>query len=387
LTSLLENGTNGTGTKDDPVIVVLQLTGGNDYMNTVVPYNDPLYRDYRPIVNVSEEDVLVLDDEFGLHPTMGPIQDMYKEGNVAIIHGVGYENSPRSHFRSMDIWHTCEPDKLGTEGWLGRVVRELDPDKENVVTAVSMGPALFRALVAPNVPVATVENIDSYGLLTDITPQEKLDRVLTRYQRMYSPAIGSGPVMDYLGQTGLDALKGAEILNVAPEKYSSTVEYADSSIGKKLKGIAQVHLAGLGSRVFYCDHGSFDTHADQLGIHHKLWSQVSQAIRDFFDDLEEHNAADNVVMFLFSEFGRRVYDNGSGTDHGAGGVCIAIGKGVKGGMYGQYPSTKAKDLDQGDLVPDLDFRSVYTSLVEDWLGLDPVPIVGGTFENPGFIEK
>jgi len=383
----LENGTNGTGTKDDPVIVVLQLTGGNDYMNTVVPYNDPLYRDYRPIVNVSEEDVLVLDDEFGLHPTMGPIQDMYKEGNVAIIHGVGYENSPRSHFRSMDIWHTCEPDKLGTEGWLGRVVRELDPDKENVVTAVSMGPALFRALVAPNVPVATVENIDSYGLLTDITPQEKLDRVLTRYQRMYSPAIGSGPVMDYLGQTGLDALKGAEILNVAPEKYSSTVEYADSSIGKKLKGIAQVHLAGLGSRVFYCDHGSFDTHADQLGIHHKLWSQVSQAIRDFFDDLEEHNAADNVVMFLFSEFGRRVYDNGSGTDHGAGGVCIAIGKGVKGGMYGQYPSTKAKDLDQGDLVPDLDFRSVYTSLVEDWLGLDPVPIVGGTFENPGFIEK
>jgi uncharacterized protein (DUF1501 family) len=387
LTSLLENGTNGTGTTDDPVIVVLQLTGGNDYMNTVVPYNDPLYRDYRPIVNVGEEDVLVLDDEIGLHPTMGPIQDMYKDGNVAIIHGVGYENSPRSHFRSMDIWHTCEPDKLGTEGWLGRVVRELDPDKENVVTAVSMGPALFRALVAPNVPVATVENIDSYGLLTDITPQEKLDRVLDRYQRMYSPAIGTGPVMDYLGQTGLDALKGAEILNVAPEKYSSTVEYADSSIGKKLKGIAQVHLAGLGSRVFYSDHGSFDTHADQLGIHHKLWSQVSQAIRDFFDDLEEHNAADNVVMFLFSEFGRRVYDNGSGTDHGAGGVCIAIGKGVKGGMYGQYPSTKAKDLDQGDLVPDLDFRSVYTSLVEDWLGLDPVPIVGGTFENPGFIEK
>ncbi len=318
---------------------------------------------------------------------MGPIQDMYKDGNVAIIHGVGYENSPRSHFRSMDIWHTCEPDKLGTEGWLGRVVRELDPDKENVVTAVSMGPALFRALVAPNVPVATVENIDSYGLLTDITPQEKLDRVLGRYQRMYSPAIGTGPVMDYLGQTGLDALKGAEILNVAPEKYSSTVEYADSGIGKKLKGIAQVHLAGLGSRVFYADHGSFDTHADQLGIHHKLWSQVSQAIRDFFDDLEEHNAADNVVMFLFSEFGRRVYDNGSGTDHGAGGVCIAIGKGVKGGMYGQYPSTKAKDLDQGDLVPDLDFRSVYTSLVEDWLGLDPVPIVGGNFENPRFIEK
>ena len=387
MTSTLEIGTNGTGTKDDPVIVVLQLTGGNDYMHTVIPYNDPLYRDYRPIVNVPEDEVLVLDDEFGLHPTMGPIQDMYKDGNVAIIHGVGYENSPRSHFRSMDIWHTCEPDTLGTEGWLGRVVRELDPDKENVVTAVSMGPALFRALVAPNVPVATVENIDSYGLLTDITPEEKLNRVLGRYKRMYSPAIGTGAVMDYLGQTGLDALSGAEILNVAPASYSSTVEYSDSSIARKLKGIAQVHLAGLGSRVFYCDHGSFDTHADQVGLHTRLWSQVSQAIRDFFDDLEEHNAADNVVMFLFSEFGRRVYDNGSGTDHGAGGVCIAIGKGVEGGQYGQFPSTKASDLDQGDLIPDLDFRSVYTTLVEDWLGLDPVPIVGGTFENPGFISK
>ncbi len=387
MSSVNGNGSAGIGSKQDPVIVVLQLSGGNDYMNTVVPYNDPLYRDYRPTVNVGEDEVLTLDDKIGLHPTMGPIQDMYKDGNVAILHGVGYENSPRSHFRSMDIWHTCEPDTLGTEGWLGRVVRELDPDKQNVVTAVSMGPALFRALVAPNVPVATVENIDSYGLLTDITPEEKLNRVLGRYKRMYSPAIGTGPVMDYLGQTGLDALKGAEILNVAPETYSSTVEYSDSSIARKLKGIAQVHLAGLGSRVFYCDHGSFDTHADQLGTHHKLWTEVSQAIRDFFDDLEEHNAGDNVVMFLFSEFGRRVYDNGSGTDHGAGGVCLAIGKSVKGGQYGQYPSTKASDLDQGDLVPDMDFRSVYTGLVEDWLGLDPVPIVGGTFEKPEFILK
>ncbi|MCH7594283.1 MAG: DUF1501 domain-containing protein, partial [Chloroflexi bacterium] len=352
------SGSNGNGTHSDPVIVVLQLTGGNDYMNTVVPYNDPRYRDYRPTVNVAEGDVLTLDDEFGFHPTMGAIQKMYQAGDVAILHGVGYENSPRSHFRSMDIWHTCEPDKLGTEGWLGRVIRDLDPNKENVVTAVSMGPTLFRALVAPDVPVATVENINSYGLLTDITPEQKLDRVLSRYKRMYSPAIGSGAVMDYLGQTGLDALKGAEILNVAPERYSSTVEYSDSSIARKLKGIAQVHLAGLGSRVFYCDHGSFDTHADQLGSHHRLWSDVSTAIRDFFDDLKEHNAADNVVMFLFSEFGRRVYDNGSGTDHGAAGVCLVIGKGVKGGMYGQYPSTKASDLDPGDLVPDLDFRSV-----------------------------
>jgi len=369
----------------DPVIVVLQLTGGNDYMNTVVPHSNSQYRDYRPTVNISEDDVIRLNDDIGFHPSMKPLAQMYQAGNVAIIHGVGYNNSPRSHFRSMDIWHTCEPETLGTEGWLGRTVKQIDPNKENVVTAVSMGPSLYRALVAPDVPVATVENLDSYGLLTDITPEEKRDRVLDRYKRMYSPMIGSGPVMDFLGQTGLDAIKGADILNVAPEQYSSTVEYADNSISRKLRSIAQIHLAELGTRVFYCDLGSFDTHADQLATHDKLWASASVAIQDFFDDLEEHNAADNVTMFLFSEFGRRVYDNGAGTDHGAGGVCLAMGKDVLGGEYGQYPSMKESDLDQGDLVPSIDFRGVYTTLIEDWMKLDPIPIVGGHFEKPRFV--
>ena len=369
----------------DPVIVVVQLTGGNDYLNTVVPYADSKYWDYRPVVNVPEEEILSLNDNIGFHPAMKPIADMFKEGKVAIVHGVGYENSPRSHFRSMDIWHTCEPDTLGTEGWLGRAVKQLDPAKENVVTAVSMGPSLYRALVAPGVPVATVENLNNYGLLTDITPEEKRNRVLDRYKRMYSPMIGSGPVMDFLGQTGLDAIKGADILNVAPEMYSSSIEYSANSISQKLKSIAQIHLANLGTRIFYCDLGSFDTHASQLDTHANLWSSASNAIRDFFDDLREHDAANNVVMLLFSEFGRRVYDNGAGTDHGAGGACLVIGDNVKGGEYGEYPSMKENDLDQGDLVPSIDFRSVYTTLSEDWMNLDPIPIVGGNFEKPDFI--
>ena len=369
----------------DPVIVVVQLTGGNDYLNTVVPYADSKYWDYRPVVHVPEEEILSLNDNIGFHPAMKPIADMFKEGKVAIVHGVGYENSPRSHFRSMDIWHTCEPDTLGTEGWLGRAVKQLDPAKENVVTAVSMGPSLYRALVAPGVPVATVENLNNYGLLTDITPDEKRNRVLDRYKRMYSPMIGSGPVMDFLGQTGLDAIKGADILNVAPEMYSSSIEYSNNSISQKLKSIAQIHLANLGTRIFYCDLGSFDTHASQLDTHANLWSSASNAIRDFFDDLREHDAANNVVMLLFSEFGRRVYDNGAGTDHGAGGACLVIGDNVKGGEYGEYPSMKENDLDQGDLVPSIDFRSVYTTISEDWMNLDPIPIVGGNFEKPAFI--
>ena len=371
--------------KKDPVLVVLQLSGGNDYLNTVVPYSDPLYWDNRPTVRVPEDKVLPLDDAVGLHPSMAPIKELYDQGKVAIIHGVGYANSPRSHFRSMDIWHTCEPDKLGTEGWLGRATREIDPNKENVVTAVSFGPSLFRALALPGVPVACVDDLDSYGLLTSIPGEEKRAKILDRFARLYSPAIGRGPVMDYLGQTGVDSLKGAGILQMAPRAYTSNVEYAETSIANKLRGMAQIHLANLGTRILYADHGSFDTHANQSGMHDTLWKDLSDGIDDFFDDLTEHDSVETVIMLVFSEFGRRVHDNGSGTDHGAAGVCFVIGDSIKGGQYGQYPSRKLGDLEQGDLVPDTDFRGVYSTILEDWLGLNATPIVGGNFEKPKFL--
>ena len=369
-----------------PVIVVLQLTGGNDYINTIVPHNNPLYFDHRPMVRINESDVIPISKNTGFHPAMKEISEMYAKGDVAVIHGVGYENSPRSHFRSMDIWHTCEPDTLGTEGWLGKAVKEIDPKGDNVVTAVSIGPALFRALVSPSVPVATVEDLNNYGLLTDISPEEKRSRVLDRYKKMYAPMIGTGPVMDFLGKTGIDAIAGADILNIAPATYQSNVEYARSSIANKLKNIAQIHLANVGSRIFYCDIGSFDTHSDQLNTHQNLLSSVSVAVQNFFDDLNNHGQSENVVLFLFSEFGRRVLDNGGGTDHGAAGVCLAIGPSVKGGEYGEFPSLNKDGLDQGDLVPSLDFRGVYSTFLEDWLKIDPVPIVGGNFESPSFIK-
>ncbi len=372
-------------TKKDPVLVILQLTGGNDYLNTVIPYNDPLYRDNRPAVGVAGDRILTLNDRVGLHPTMQPIKNMYDQGKLAILHGVGYANSPRSHFRSMDIWHTCEPDKLGTEGWLGRAAKEIDPHKENVVTAVSFGPSLPRALALPGVPVACVDDLDSFGLLTGINEVEQRNKILDRFTRLYSPTIGVGAVMDYLGQTGLDSMKAADILKAAPEQYSSGVEYPDTTIAAKLKGISQIHQANLGTRVFYCDHGSFDSHSNQVGMHDKLWTDVSQAVESFFDDLREHNAADNVIMLMFTEFGRRVHDNGSGTDHGAGGVAFVAGDPIKGGEYGEYPSIRPEYLEQGDLVPSLDFRGIYTTILEDWMGLDAQPLVGGVFEKPRFI--
>ena len=374
-----------TSTKKDPILVVIQLTGGNDYLNTLIPYGDPLYYDNRTNVGIPQDQVLPIDDHFGFNPAAGPIKDLYDQGKVAIINGVGYPNPNRSHFRSMDIWHTCEPDKVGTEGWLGRVIRDLDPKSENVLTGVNFGRGLPRSLALSGVPVASVAVLESYGVLTGISGEPERSEALDVFARMYAPTMGSGPVMEYLGQTGLDALKGADILKTAPEKYKSGIEYANSPIGRNLEGIAKVLTADLGTRIFYTQHGGYDTHANQGPAHPKLWSELSQAVTDFYADLKEHDTADNVLMFVFTEFGRRVKDNGSGTDHGSGGLALAIGDPIKGGMYSEYPSLKAEDLLEGDLRFNMDYRGVYGTMVEKWLGLDANSVVGGNFEQLDFV--
>ena len=374
-----------TTTSKDPVLVVLQLTGGNDYMNTVVPYGDPLYYDNRPTVNIPQERVLPLDDKVGFNPALAPVKELYDRGDVAVVHGVGYANPNRSHFRSMDIWHTCEPDQIGTEGWLGKVVRDLDPKGENVLTGVNFGRGLPRALALPGVPVASVAALENYGLLTAIPQEEARARALDVFARMYTPAMGTGPTMDYLGQTGLDALKGADVLRTAPERYESTVEYGDNAIARNLRAISQVLLADLGTRVFYTQHGGYDTHAAELAVHTQLWTELSEAISCFFADLREHQVEDRVVMLVFTEFGRRVKDNGSGSDHGSGGLSMVLGAPVKGGQYNEYPSLREADLLEGDLHFNYDYRGLYATLVENWLGLDAALVVGGRYEMVGVV--
>ena len=217
-----------TSTKKDPVIVVLQLTGGNDYFNTVIPYNDSLYYDNRPAVRYERDSIIPVNDELGFAPTMGPMKELFDQGKVAVIHGIGYADSPRSHFRSMDIWHTCEPDKVGTEGWAGRVAREMDPGKENVLTAINFGHGLPRALAVPGVPVAAIADLNTYGLLTGIADTDQRSKALDLFSKMYSPTVGGSYVNDYLRSTGTDAMVGADIVKVAPEQYSSNVEYPNS---------------------------------------------------------------------------------------------------------------------------------------------------------------
>jgi uncharacterized protein (DUF1501 family) len=378
-----------TSKKKDPVLVVLQMSGAYDALNTFIPYSDPMYMEYRPVLKIEPEDVLAVNDEVGFHPAMAPLKAMYDEGKVAVLQGIGYPNPIRSHFRSMDIWHTAEPNKVITEGWLGKAIRDLDPHRENVLTAVNFGRGLPRALAAPGVSVASVGNLETYGVLTGIKGEDQRMQALDIFSKTYSPLIGTGAVNDYLSQTGLDALKGADILTSALDTYESTVTYGRDPFAQWLKNIAQVHLAGFGTRVLYTslNPGTFDTHANQATMLPKLWGEVTDAISAFYQDLKEHDANEEVVMLLFTEFGRRVQENGSGTDHGSGGVAFVVGDAVNGGLYGEYPSLSPDKLDEGDLQWNNDFRSTYATLLEQWMGLDSKSILRGSYEQFDFIKS
>ena len=370
-----------TAAKREKSLIVIQLSGGNDYLNTVIPYSEGKYYDYRSTVNIPQNKVIPIDDHYGFNPSMGPVKSLWDEGKVAIINGIGYQNPNRSHFRSMDIWHTAEPDSIGKEGWLGRAIRDIDPQGENVLTGINFGRGLPRAMACPGVSVASVGDLDTYGLFPDVKDEELRMFTLEAFSKMYGGAAGRDPVMELLGQTGQDALQGADILRTAPAMYSSSVEYAPASLAQNVKSISQVFHANVGARVLYTQHGPFDTHAGELISHAKLWDEVAGSVGCLMDDLKEHGTENDASILIFSEFGRRIQDNGSGSDHGSGGVAFMIGGAVNGGTYGEYPSLAEAEQIEGDLRSNNDFRSVYTGILEDWLGLDAAPIVNGRFEK------
>jgi uncharacterized protein (DUF1501 family) len=371
---------NGSGKA--PVLVVVQMTGGNDFMNTLVPFTEGIYYDSRRTVRIEEDRVLKINDELGFHPAAAPLKEMFDRGDVAIVQGIGYENSNRSHFRAMDIMHTAEPNAIATEGWLAQAIRDIDPNGKNVLTGVSFGRGLPRAMAAQGVRVTSVGDLDSYGLMTSVEIKADREEAMDIFKRFYTPAIGSGAAMSYLQQTGDDVLTGIDQLQTVPGMYDSTVEYEDNGIAKALRDVARTHIADLGTRIFYVQHPGYDHHAVEMPAHEKLLGELSGALRDFMDDLREHDAAEEVVIYAFTEFGRRVQDNGSGTDHGSGGGAFIIGDRVEGGLYAEYPSLDPKTFANGeDLAHTFDFRGVYATLLEQWMSIDSVDIVRGKYEQ------
>ncbi len=374
-----------TSTKKERSVVVIELQGGNDALNTVIPYNNPLYYDFRNNVGIPEGDVLHLDGEVGFNPSLAPMKHLWDQGQIGIINGIGYPNPNRSHFRSRDVWYTAESEKIGAEGWLGAAIRDLDARGENVLTGVNFGRGLPRSMVCKGVPVASVANLETYGLMPDIQDEKSRQYALEAFSRIYGPTENKDIVAQVLSETGSNALKGADRLRSAPGLYSSTVEYADTPISQSLRNMAQVMSADLGTRIYYTMHGSFDTHSNELPAHHKLWTDVSTAIADFTSDLDEHGMLDDTLILVFSEFGRRIKDNGTGTDHGSGGVAFVLGGSVNGGIYGEYPSLRPEDHSEGDMHFTTDFRSTYATILNRWLELDPIPIVHGDYEQFAFL--
>lgn len=371
-----------TAVKNDNTIVVVQLTGGNDFMDTIIPYTNGIYYDSRPTLSINQDDVLPIDETLGFHPAARSLKNLFDDGKVAVIQGVGYENSSRSHFRAMDIMHTCEPEKVGTQGWLGRTIQEIDPHQENVLTGVNIGRGLPRSMALSGVPVTSIGDLDNYGLMTSVDNMKWRTAILDNFKDIYTQAIGTGPVSDFLGRTGNDILRSADLLKDVPSNYESTVEYAENPIAKSLRDVARIHTADMGTKVFYVQHGGYDTHADQGPNHPRLLTELTNALSDFMDDLREHNASENISILVFTEFGRRMRDNGSGTDHGAGGGAFLIGDTVKGGLYGDYPSLEPSEWQDGEnLKFNVDFRSVYATALEQWLGVDSRPMVFGSYEQ------
>jgi uncharacterized protein (DUF1501 family) len=387
--------------KDDTILVVLQLAGGNDGLNTLVPFGDDAYHKARPRLAKSAKDLIQLGDGLGLNGSMPFLGSMFKEGNLGVVQGVGYPNPNRSHFVSTSIWETADPANRSTTGWLGRyfdnACQGADPtvgisfnktQPESFGAATNPGiclnsPELYRWIhgggqqaqaeeffASLNQPGATME-------LADDAPSEGASIEMAAGGK--TGGITGETNLDFLERVALDAqVSSKKILEIA-SRHRTQVRYDGSPIARNLNLVARMIAGGMPTRVYYVSHGGFDTHNQQGNSHDRLLGTLDGALKSFFADLKEQKNDRRVVLMTFSEFGRRVQENASaGTDHGKASCMFVAGAAVKGGIYGQAPSLT--DLDAGDIRHNVDFRSVYGSVLSDWLRApNTQPILGGSF--------
>src|SRR5437870_3038741 len=366
--------------KSNMILVVLQLSGGNDGINTLIPFGDPNYNTLRPTLGFAADEALHLTDSVGLNPNLTRLKAMYDQGKVAIVQGVGYPNPNRSHFRSMDIWHSARPDTFERSGWLGRYVSACECAQDNALPAISVGDQLNPMFWTDTTLVPAVASIGAFSFLTDTRYKNDRTFQMQTLQNIYAQA-GNWSAYEGLIRRGtLQALAGSDELQKVASTYQTPVKYpANNGLANQLKMVAQVIAGNLGTRLFSVSMGGFDTHANQKDQHTRLLEGMGAAVDAFMQDMANMKRQDDVTIMTFSEFGRRVKQNGSnGTDHGTAEPMFIIGNAVQGGMYGTYPSLS--DLDNnGDLKFNADFRSVYAGILRDVVGADPGPILAGNY--------
>ncbi|MCA1644135.1 MAG: DUF1501 domain-containing protein [Chloroflexi bacterium] len=368
-------------TRKNRILIVLQLSGGNDGINTLIPFGDADYASLRPTLGVAPSDVLRLTDSVGLNPNLGKLKALYDQGKVAVVQGVGYPNPNRSHFRSMDIWHSASPETFERSGWLGRYVGACQCAQDNALPAISVGDQLNTLFWTDTTLVPAVASIGAFSFLTDTKYKNDRTFQMQTLQNIYGQA-GNWSAYESLIRRGtLQALAGSDELQRVAATYESPIMYpANNGLANQFKTVAQVIAGNLGTRLFSVSMGGFDTHANQKVNQDKLLGQLGDALDAFMQDLANMKRQDDVTIMTFSEFGRRVKQNGSnGTDHGTAEPMFIIGNAVQGGLYGSYPSLG--DLDNnGDLKFNADFRAVYAGVLKDVVGVDPAPILAGSFD-------
>jgi uncharacterized protein (DUF1501 family) len=385
--------------KDGTILVVLQMAGGNDGLNMVVPFADDAYHRARPRLAFAPENILKLDDYAGLNPKLTGLKSLYDEGHLAVVQGVGYPNPNRSHFRSTEIWQTAsDANRNLSEGWIGRYFDNFCAGADPTV-GIAVGEEMPEAFAAKTPTGITFSRPEQFRYRTSgprsgrMSAEEFFFRQLNESEggdAALAPSNGASvgaiagrtesrmSTLDFLQRTALDAqMSSDKILEIA-RKSKSTVVYPPGQLAASLNIIARMIGGGLGTRVYYASQGGFDTHAGQLNAHERLMGELNDAVATFVSDLKQQGNFERVLLMTFSEFGRRVAENANGgTDHGAAAPMFVLGGTVKPGLFGKYPSLT--DLDRGDLKFNVDFRSVYGTVLDQWLKAPSEKVLGRKF--------
>jgi uncharacterized protein (DUF1501 family) len=363
-----------TGRRADTerTLVVVQLSGGNDGLNTIIPFADEAYQENRLTLSYNKDNVLRINNDLGWHPSARGLADLQEAGRLSVIQGVGYPNPNRSHFESMDLWHTAHANSRAT-GWLGRFA-DVDPEsKLNTPHSVYVGSGVRPlALQARDSIAWTVRDLDQFRLRADARERDIVQQLATTTEQDndYSQLIASN----------LRAALRADEQLASTLRQSSGASYRGDALGNDLRQVAAMIRSGLPARVYYVTLDGFDTHANQRAAHASLLDQLSSGVKAFCDDLANDGLLDQVLLMCFSEFGRRVKENGSqGTDHGVAGPMFIAGGNCRGGIVGDHPSLT--DLVEGDLKHAIDYRSVYRTLLEDWLGTSNQALIEGQYDK------
>jgi Uncharacterized protein conserved in bacteria len=391
--------------KDSTILVVLQMAGGNDGLNTVVPYNNDDYHRSRPRIGLQAKDILKINDSIGLHPGLAGFKELYDGGHLSIIQGVGYPNPNRSHFRSTEIWQTAaDSDKNEHYGWIGRYFDNACPGADPTV-GVNVGNQMPQAFAAKHPMGVSLQNPQNYRFVSNERPNpgENMSSTEESYRKLNGMdeqpmvsaednsggSIGaisgsvkrSGSAIDFLERTALDAQISSDKIRDIAGRVENKAVYPNSQLANSLKLVAKLIGGGLPTRIFYASQGGYDTHTNQVGTQQRLLQDLGDSMKAFYEDMKAQGNSSRVLVMTFSEFGRRVSENANGgTDHGAAAPMFILGDKVKAGLLGKYPGLAPADLYQGDIKYNVDFRSVYAGVLERWLKTKSVPILGRQFE-------